>query len=122
MATMRAIVYEGPGSFGLRDVGQPEPRRDDDVLVRVQAAGICGTDLHIVEPGSSFPAVAGTILGHEWTGQVVQVGAASGGLKSGDRVVAEPNIPCLTCTFCRMSMPNHCSNIIYTGLNSHGGW
>jgi threonine dehydrogenase-like Zn-dependent dehydrogenase len=119
---MRAVVYDGPGSFGVRDVPRPEIKRDDDVLIRVQAAGICGTDLHIVEPGSAFPAVPGTILGHEYTGEVVEAGASSGGLKPGDRVVVEPNIPCLTCTFCRMAMPNQCSNIVYTGLNAHGGW
>jgi (R,R)-butanediol dehydrogenase / meso-butanediol dehydrogenase / diacetyl reductase len=122
MATMRAIVFEGPAQYGPKIVAKPELKRPDDVLIRVQAAGICGTDVHIVEPGSTFPTVPGTILGHEYTGVVEDAGDDVGDLKKGDRVVVEPNIPCLTCVYCRMAMPNQCENLILTGLNSHGGW
>ena len=53
---MRAVVCEGPGRFAVRDVPRPQVRRDDDVLLRVDACGICGTDLHIVEDPPGYPA------------------------------------------------------------------
>jgi (R,R)-butanediol dehydrogenase/meso-butanediol dehydrogenase/diacetyl reductase len=122
MATMRAVVYRGDADFGLEEVPVPEIKRGDDVLLRVQAAGICGTDVHIVEPGSTFPTVNGTVLGHEYTGVVEEIGPDVRNVAVGDRVVVEPNIPCLTCVYCRKAMPNQCLNMIYTGLASNGGW
>src|SRR4051794_26763374 len=70
--TMRAVVFEGAGRFAVRDVPRPTVQREDDVLLRVDACGICGTDLHIVEDPPGYPAVPGTILGHEFTATVVE--------------------------------------------------
>src|SRR3954471_15905651 len=81
MATMRAIVFRGPGQYGVQEAPRPELRREDDVLVQVQAAGICGTDLHALEVPPTFPTTPGTIMGHEYTGAVVDAGDAVTDLK-----------------------------------------
>ena len=122
MATMRAIVFRGPGQYGVQDVPRPELRREDDVIVRVQAAGICGTDLHALEVPPTFPTDPGIIMGHEYTGEVVNAGDAVTSLQPGDRVAIEPNINCLMCAYCRRGMPNMCLDLQLTGFKSHGGW
>ncbi len=121
MATMQALVFEGIGTYGVRSMPRPEVQRGDDVLVKVRTVGICGTDLHIVEVPPGFEAVPGTILGHEFMGEVAAVGDQVRDLKPGDRVVIEPNIACTTCIYCKMGMPNECLTLTLTGIERHGG-
>ncbi len=121
MATMEALVFQGPGRYGVQSMPRPEVRRDDDVMVRPQAVGICGTDLHVVEVPPGFPATPGTILGHEFSAEVVAAGDQVGGLKVGDRVAIEPNIACMSCAYCKRGMPNQCLSLGLTGIERHGG-
>ena len=113
---MEAVVFLGSGRWELRDV--PEPRREspDDVLVAVESAGICGTDLHILADPPGHPATAGSILGHEYGGTIVECGANGAGLRAGDRVVIDPNIPCGACEFCRAGRTNHCTAMTTLGI------
>src|SRR5438477_3278643 len=119
---MRAVVFEGPGRFGLREVPRPELRRDDDVLLRVDACGVCGTDLRVLADPPMHHADAGTILGHEIAATIVEAGDAAGGLHVGERVVFDPDIPCLTCAYCVRGRHNLCLNILETGANKDGGF
>lgn len=97
---MQGLVYAGPGQKAWQEV--PDPRITDprDAIIRVDAATICGTDLHIL--GGDVPAVTpGRILGHEAVGTVTEIGAGVSGLKVGDRVLASCISACGTCRYCR---------------------
>lgn len=107
---MKAIVnYEaGSGKVEVREVPVPEvgPR---EVLIRVQAAGVCGSDLHMYHDSQGFPVKRPVTLGHEYAGIVERVGSAVTAFKAGDRVVSEtPAYICETCIYCRTGQYNLC--------------
>ncbi|RAP75776.1 zinc-binding dehydrogenase [Paenibacillus montanisoli] len=107
---MKAIVnYEaGPGRVEVREVPVPElgPK---DVLIRVQAAGVCGSDLHMYHDSQGFPVKRPVTLGHEYAGVVEKVGSLVTAFKAGDRVVSEtPAYICETCIYCRTGQYNLC--------------
>ena len=85
--TMEALVFRAPGEWGLEAFPVPKIQKDDDVLLKVNAASICGTDLHILSVPPGHPATQGSILGHEYTATVVDSGTAVQHLKPGDHVV-----------------------------------
>lgn len=118
---MLAAVFAGEGRLVVTDVPEPRLAHDDDVLLRVRAAGICGSDLHILSMPPSHPATVGTILGHEYAAEVVDAGPAATGFRSGDRVVIDPNLTCGQCPYCRMGHPNSCLNMTTLGVFMHGG-
>lgn len=105
---MKAVVIERPGTVVVTDV--PEPGiGPTDVLVRVGACGICGTDLHIFDgefPPTPYPIVPG----HEFAGEVVAVGADVDGIAEGTRVAVDPSLFCGHCDFCRRGKGNLCLN------------
>jgi 2-desacetyl-2-hydroxyethyl bacteriochlorophyllide A dehydrogenase len=103
---MKALTFDGPGTIELREVPDPALTCSTDVLIRVEATGICGTDLHIV--GGSYPAVQGVILGHETTGVVLEAGAAVQRFRPGDRVILDPTYHCGACFYCQSDRPNYC--------------
>ena len=97
---MEALVktQKGKGFLEIRTVDDPSPG-PGEVLLRVKAAGICGTDIHIME--DRFPHNPPVILGHEFSGEIVDVGKHVFGYKVGDRVVSEPHKGgCGTCKYC----------------------
>ena len=96
-AMMQAIVFHGDGKWALESVAQPRIAADDDVLLRVDRAGICGTDLHILSTPPGHPATPGSILGHEYVATVADAGDGVTHLRRGDRVVIDPNITCGLC-------------------------
>lgn len=119
---MKALVKveAGPG-FALRDV--PEPRiRDDEVLIRVRRAGVCGTDVHIHEwddwaKGRCRPPF---VVGHEFAGDVVEVGGFVEEVKVGDRVTAEGHIVDGTCLLCRTGNAHVCPRTKIIGVDRDG--
>ena len=119
---MRALVKEsaGPG-FRLKDV--PEPTiRDDEVLIRVRRAGVCGTDVHIYEwddwaKGRCKPPF---VVGHEFAGDVVQVGALVTTVAEGDRVTAEGHIVDGMCLLCRTGNAHVCPHTRIIGVDRDG--
>jgi threonine 3-dehydrogenase len=119
---VKALVKEtaGPG-FALREV--PEPRmRADEVLIRVRRAGVCGTDVHIHEwddwaRGRCRPPF---IVGHEFAGDVVEVGALVENVKVGDRVTAEGHIVDGTCLLCRTGNAHVCPHTKIIGVDRDG--
>jgi (R,R)-butanediol dehydrogenase / meso-butanediol dehydrogenase / diacetyl reductase len=116
-----AAVFEGPGRLAIKEVPEPRVARQDDVLLRVQSVGICGSDLHILSVPPGHPATAGTILGHEYVAEVEQAGPAAADFRPGDRVVIDPNLTCGQCPYCRMGRPNSCLNMTTLGVFIHGG-
>lgn len=103
---MRAIVFAEPGKFSLEEVPDPVPG-PRDVLVRVEAVGICGTDIHVLE-GEFEPTVFPLIPGHETSGYVESVGEDITELKIGDRVSVDPTLTCGECSFCANGHANLC--------------
>ena len=84
--TMRAVVFRGAGHWGVESRPLPRLVADDDVLLKIDGASICGTDLHILSVPPGHPATPGNILGHEYVATVEQVSSESYGLKPGDPV------------------------------------
>jgi L-iditol 2-dehydrogenase len=119
---MLAAVFEGEGKLVLKEVPVPKIERDDQVLLRVEAVSICGTDVHICAVPPGYIATPNTILGHEFVGTVVEKGAAVDQLELGDRAVVNPNDYCGVCTYCRKNMPNECENIRALGIHVNGAF
>jgi alcohol dehydrogenase len=104
---MKALVYRGPGHREWADVADPVISHPRDALIRVDAATICGTDLHIL--GGDVPSVeAGRILGHEAVGTVIDLGSAVTSLRVGDRVLASCISACGVCAYCRRGSYGQC--------------
>ena len=105
---MRAIVFSGPGQISLEDVPDPIPG-PRDVVVRVEAVGICGTDIHVLD-GEFAPTVFPIIPGHETSGVVEAVGDEVTELAPGDHVSVDPTLTCGECSFCSVGRGNLCEN------------
>ena len=120
---MKAAVFHGNGKLCVEETDIPKISREDEVLVRVDACSICGTDVHILEvPPTGFDVTPGTILGHELVGRVVAVGSGVRKIRPGDRVVVEPNDYCGICRFCLAGLTNHCENQTSLGVTKNGGF
>jgi alcohol dehydrogenase len=104
---MKALVFEGPGAKSWQEMPDPVVREDTDVIVRVDATTICGTDLHILR-GDVPETSPGTILGHEAVGTIVEVGAGVKVRKAGDRVLVSCISACGRCRFCRDGRYGQC--------------
>jgi len=108
-AMMKALVYRGPGEIRLEQVPKPEIRLPDDAIVRVTAASICGSDVHILR-GHMPGMMPGTIVGHEFVGVVEQVGSAVAGPAPGDRVAGPAAVWCGRCRPCLKGLRALCEN------------
>lgn len=120
---MRALQkYDrGKGFIEVRDVAKPTIKRDGDVLIKVKAAGICGTDLHIADDEFTYwPPVT---LGHEFAGVVVEMGKDVKNVTIGDRVVAEPHAEaCMVCELCRRGYWQICPEKRSPGWGQNGAF
>ncbi len=119
---MLAAIFEGEGRLAIKEVEAPQIRAPDDVLMRVQAAGICGTDLHILSIPPAHPATQGVIMGHEYSADVLEIGAHVEHVKPGDRVVVDPSVWCGSCAYCQMGLTNLCDRMIGIGVFQAGGF
>jgi alcohol dehydrogenase len=104
---MKALVYHGPNQKAWEEVPDPSIQADGDVIVRVEAVTICGTDLHILK-GDVPEVTPGRILGHEAVGTVVETGGGVKNLKVGDRVLVSCITSCGACRFCREGRYGQC--------------
>src|SRR5260370_21374300 len=96
---MRAALYHGPGDVRLEDVPEPTPG-PGDVMIRPLHNGLCGTDLHQYFVGPMSPAPLPIIVGHEFSGEVVEVGRDVTSVTAGDLVTVEPHMPAGVCPHC----------------------
>lgn len=119
---MKAAFLEKPGVLSLREMEIPAIA-DDEILVRIRATGICGSDLHYFREGRIGANVVRSphILGHESTGEVMETGKDVRHLKKGDRVAVEPGIPCLKCGFCLTGRYNLCDDVKFLGAPPNHG-
>lgn len=121
---MKAVYLDAPGSFVTRDVPEPELASAHDVRVRMQAVGVCGSDLHYYRTGRIGDQVLREpwIMGHECTGVVESVGGAVRDLAPGDRVAVDPLIACGDCDQCRRGRQNTCRRQRFLGCpgQQHG--
>jgi len=119
VTTMRAIVYDRPEHFAVREVPVPEPGTGE-VLLKVLVAGVCGTDLHLHsgEFGPTYPLTPG----HEFVGEVVAVGPGTSPDLVGHRVAVDNTASCGHCVECRRARPAYCEQIVAQGVNAPGGF
>jgi 2-desacetyl-2-hydroxyethyl bacteriochlorophyllide A dehydrogenase len=117
---VRAFVVPEPGTASLETIDDPTPQTGQ-VVVRVEAAGICGTDLHILDghlPSAAYPLVPG----HEVAGEVVALGADVDLVEEGQRVAVDPSVFCGGCHGCRAGWPNLCDRWGGMGVTRPGGF
>ncbi|RYF67266.1 MAG: glutathione-dependent formaldehyde dehydrogenase, partial [Comamonadaceae bacterium] len=106
---MQALTYHSSKDVRVETVPDPVLEQDDDIVLRVTATAICGSDLHIYR--GKIPAMeSGDILGHEFMGIVEEAGRGVTGLKKGDRVVVPFTISCGSCYFCNKSLFAACES------------
>jgi 2-desacetyl-2-hydroxyethyl bacteriochlorophyllide A dehydrogenase len=118
----QALVYRGPGALTLEDRPQPQPAAGE-VVIRVRACGICGTDLKIARgEHRAFPAGTVRVPGHEIVGDIAAVGKAVRDLQEGQRVFVAPNVGCEVCAACRADRPNLCERPQAFGVTFDGGF
>ncbi len=118
---MKAIRVNNPLDLEICDLPVPEELGQEDVLIQVKAAGICGTDVHIyhgTRPTTEYPK----ILGHEFSGEVVKVGSNVSGFQKGDHVAADPVISCGKCYPCSIGRHNVCKTVQCLGVHVDGGF
>lgn len=119
---MLAAVFEGEGKLAIREVPVPRLTTRQDVLVKIEACGVCGTDIRFLAVPPIAHAKKGVILGHEYIGQVIDVGDEVQQLRPGDRVAVIPDLPCGYCRFCTEGRPNLCDNMVSLGGDQDGGF
>lgn len=120
-STMRAAVFEGPGRLVIAERPVPRLREPGDVLIEVEACGVCGTDVHILADPPGHPGTPGCVLGHELVGRVREVGAEARDVAVGDRVVVAPNLSCGSCAACKKGLIDHCERFTTIGIFRDGG-
>ncbi|AGY57196.1 zinc-dependent alcohol dehydrogenase [Gloeobacter kilaueensis] len=106
---MKAVVFHGIGDIRLDSVPEPKILQPTDVIVRLTASAICGTDLHMIR-GTFSGMQPGTILGHEGVGIIEELGSDVRNLQLGDRVVIPSTIACGYCSYCRSGYYAQCDN------------
>ena len=122
MTTMHVPIFQGEGL--LEYVDRPLPRivEPDDVLVRLEACGICGTDLNILAVPPAHRATTGIVIGHEGVGIVEAIGSAVTTVQPGERVVIAPRLTCGRCAYCRRGLDNQCTDYRTIGTTVDGAF
>ena len=119
---MKSAVFYGRHDLRLEDWDMPKTG-PEDVLIKVKACGVCGTDVHIYEGDKGAAEVTPpTILGHEFAGIIVEVGKNVKSFQPGDRVCIDPNCYCGACEPCRKGVVHYCQNMIGYGTTVNGGF
>ncbi len=117
---MKAAVFLGPGQMEIREVARPVCGKGE-VLLRIKACAICGTDVRIFQRGQKNVRPP-HVVGHEIAGIVEETGAGAGDLKPGTRVTLVTTVGCGKCRFCRQKLYNMCPDFRATGYHYPGGF
>lgn len=119
---MKAAVFYGKEDLRIEDLPIPEPKKGE-VLIKVKACGICGTDVHIYHGDEGAAATpSGTVLGHEFSGVVEKVGEGVTSVSVGDSVCVDPNKLCNECYYCKSGIGHFCESMIGIGTTVNGGF
>jgi threonine dehydrogenase-like Zn-dependent dehydrogenase len=116
---MLGAVFEGEGRLVVREMPEPVPG-PDEVLIEVEACGVCGSDVQIINMPPGHPSTPPVIIGHEFVGWIRAVGSAVRGQSLGARVVVDPDPKCGACDSCRAGRPANCTNIVALGVHRDG--
>jgi L-iditol 2-dehydrogenase len=119
---MKALALTGLKQLEFMDVPQPQIKNDTDVLLKIAAVGICGSDIHYYEDGKVGTQVVKYPyrIGHECSATVTQIGKAVKNIKIGDKIAVEPTVVCHKCDQCRMGRENTCRDIKFLGTPGQG--
>lgn len=117
---MKAAVFSGKHDLKIENLEIPKAKKGEIVL-KVKACGICGTDIHIFEGDEGAAATpCGTVLGHEFAGIVTEVGEGVKGFSVGDRVCIDPNKLCNECYYCKSGIGHFCPDMLGIGTTVNG--
>lgn len=117
---MKAVEIKQPRKIDVVDREIPEIK-EDEVLIHVKAAGICGSDIHIYHGKNAF-ATYPRVVGHEFVGEIVKVGKKVEKFTLGDRVTVDPVVSCGICYPCRIGRHNVCKSLNVMGVHRDGGY
>jgi 2-desacetyl-2-hydroxyethyl bacteriochlorophyllide A dehydrogenase len=115
---MKVAIYKRPNEMAVTGIAKPQPAAGE-VLLKVHVCGICGSDLHAVQYGLGLKPDC--VMGHEFCGEVQEIGPGVSGYQLGDRVAALPFVTCGTCDRCKRGMEIHCHNLKGLGLGQLPG-
>lgn len=114
---MKAAVIYGPNHIRIEERNIPKPA-PDEVLIKIHACGVCGTDDALNK--GEYPANYPVIIGHEFSGEIVETGSKVSSFTTGDRVTVDPNRVCRKCFFCRSGQEHLCDNLNSMGVHIDG--
>ncbi|MDR0363079.1 MAG: alcohol dehydrogenase catalytic domain-containing protein [Planctomycetota bacterium] len=120
---MKAAVFIEPGRIDVKDIPLT-PCGPDDIIVKVHACGICGSDVRNFRAGlrKNVKGIVSQVMGHEFTGIVSEVGANATRYRIGDRIAAAPDVSCGQCWYCRRGLVNLCDDHRMLGVDWPGGF
>lgn len=120
---MKSVIYQGVGKIAVENIPTPTLRNDDEVIVRVTAASICGTDVRLYwgTMNSLVPIQPGDPIGHEFVGVIEEVGSAVKQLRVGQRIVSPFSSHCGTCWHCEHDLLQRCESIRFFGCGAAWG-
>lgn len=121
MNTIKTMQVTQPGTLVCVSAPAPQLENEHSVLIRVRAAGICGSDISIYK-GTSPVATYPRVIGHEFAGEVVAVGSACSRVQVGEHVVVNPVVPCGVCRVCQKGRSNVCAHLAVLGVHRDGGY
>lgn len=116
---MKAVVFRGIRNVEIVDVPSPQILAPDDVIVKMESAAICGSDMHVYH-GRETGIDSGTIMGHEFSGTVVEVGGLIAKFKRGDRVLSPFTVNCGSCFYCTIGLTARCQKSQLYGWVENG--
>lgn len=116
---MNAAVFKNTKIIELQDLAIPVIK-PEEVLIKVTASGVCKTDFHIFNGES--PSKPPVVLGHEYCGEIVEVGKKANSFSIGEKVAINPNIHCGYCEYCKAGKINLCENLVALGVTRNGGF
>ncbi|CUS12570.1 unnamed protein product [Tuber aestivum] len=117
---MRAVVFKGPHKISLEDRPIPKIIDETDALVKVSYTALCGSELHVFR--GHQPSDTGFIMGHEFTGTIVQVGKGVTRFQTGDKVISPFTTSCLECFYCKNGYTSRCAqSMLYGSVKLDGG-
>ena len=109
---MKAQLFYGPGDIRFEETDIPRIG-PGEALVKIKSALTCGSDLKTYKRGHPTMIVKGSVFGHEWAGDIVELGKGVKDFAIGDRVVAANSVPCFKCYYCKLQRYSMCENIVY---------
>lgn len=122
MGTMQAAIFQGNGILTVETIEIPKIKAPDQVLLKVRAASICGSDIHALHVPPGQVISTGVIMGHEFFGTIVEAGSAVKNYQPGDCVTVNPCLPCGECWECKHGVGNLCVTPRHYGQTCDGGF